>query len=64
MTGNKYLNISNKNDIRKLLKIARINKQDLSLKLKLDINELTKLSGIYVKVQVNKKNINNIEKEN
>ena len=64
MTGNKYLNISNKNDIRKLLKIARINKYDLSLKLKLDINELTKLSGIYVKVQVNKKNINNIEKEN
>ena len=64
MTGNKYLNISNKNDIRKLLKIARINKQDLSLKLKLDLNELTKLSGIYVKVQVNKKNINNIEKEN
>ena len=64
MTGNKYLNISNKNDIRKLLKIARINKQDLSLKLKLDLNELTKLSGIYVKVQVNKKNINNVEKEN
>ena len=64
MTGNKYLNISNKNDISKLLKIARINKHDLSLKLKLDLNELTKLSGIYVKVQVNKKNINNVEKEN
>ena len=46
------------------MKIARVNKQDLSLKLKLDLNELTKLSGIYVKVQVNKKSVGKDEKEN
>ena len=46
------------------MKTARINKQDLSLKLKLDLNELTKLSGIYVKVQINKKSVIKEEKEN
>jgi hypothetical protein len=43
------------------MKTARIKKQDLSLKLKLDMNELTKLSGIYVKVQINKKSVSKEE---
>jgi hypothetical protein len=31
--------------------------------LKLDLNELTKLSGIYAKVQINKKSVSKEEKE-
>ena len=50
LTGNKNFKICSKNDILRLLKIDRNNKQDLSLKLKIDLNELTKLSGIYVKI--------------